>query len=145
MEIVRKHNEGRLSVSDNDTHWKTTALQLEKQGDNKAAINIYENELKKRPLEPYVYNRLMICYRKEKQYKKELALATTAIEKFKALLQPVKNTHSKKIASLSRSILISTGLTNKKGAPMYYPQPIAGWEKRKLTIKRKLLSKKTNG
>jgi len=138
MKIVQQHNEKGLSMAGNDLHWKPQALQFEKQADYEKAIDIYEKELKKRPAEAYVYDRLMIVYRKEKKYKKELALISTAIEKFKTLLQPQKNSHSKKIASLSRSILLSTGLTSKKGAPLYYPQPIARWEKRRITLSRKL-------
>lgn len=142
MKIIQQHNHVPAASAGIEEHWKTTAMQLEKQADNQAAIEIYENQLKHHPLEAYVYDRLMILYRREKEYKKELVLINTAIEKFKTLLQPSSSSQSRKIATLSRSILAATGLTDKKGHPLYYPQPISKWEKRKQHLRNKISRKK---
>ena len=129
-------------VADDDNDWKASARLLEQEGNNEKAIHLYESILKKHSRDAYIYDRLMILHRKEKAYKKELSLITTAIGKFTDLLQPGKNVHSKKVATLSKSILHSVGLTDKKGIALYQPQPIARWEKRKKTVKQKLTTGK---
>jgi len=121
-----------------DHEWKTAGRLFEQQGDSKQAIGLYESVLKKQPANAYLYDRLMILYRKEKKYKKELSVIKTAIEKFSALLRPSGNKRSGRVASLSKSILQSVGLTDRKGRELFRPQPIARWEKRKETIQKKL-------
>ncbi|MEP6724800.1 MAG: hypothetical protein ABJC98_03240 [Bacteroidota bacterium] len=131
-----KNNTGADDKADYD--WKRSARLLEQDGDNEEAIDIYKAVLKKQPHNAYLYDRLMIIYRKEKAYKKELSVITAAIKKFSDLIQPVKKAHSKKITSLSKSILHAVGLTDKKGLVLYQPQPIARWEKRKRTANQRL-------
>lgn len=136
MKVAHK-NRKVDTIADISTDWKAAGSQMENEGDNKNAIKLYEAMLKKQMHNAYIYDRLMILYRKEKNYKKELSIITSAIKKFTELLQPRKNSHSKKIANLSRSILHSVGLATKKGQALYQPQPIARWEKRKkITLKK---------
>jgi len=114
------------------------ARQYEQEGDNKNAIAVYEQLIKKHPLEALLFDRLMILYRKEKQFKKELALLEKAINSFTELLLPSDARANKKVANLSKSISQSVGLADKKGAALYYPQPIAKWQKRKIFLKKKI-------
>ena len=118
--------------------WKSSARLLEVAGDNNKAIAIYKTVLAKHPFNAYLYDRLMILYRKEKMYQKELALINEAIKNFTGLLHPRKNDHSKKVANLSKSILQAVGLSDKRGQLLYQPQPIARWEKRKKTVVKKV-------
>ncbi len=118
--------------------WKTAARLLEQQGEIKQAVALYESVLKSQPANEYIYDRLMILYRKEKRYRKELSLIKNAIQKFSGLLKPMSKNRTGKIASLSKSILHSVGLTNKKGVALFQPQPIERWEKRGETIRKKL-------
>ena len=138
MKIAHKKKATHTLVDEDPGNWMSSGKQFEKEGNNKDAIHLYEAALKKHPQNVYIYDRLMILYRKEKAYRKELSLITKAIGKFKDLYQPEKNSHSKKVASLSKSILHAVGLTDKKGLALYQPQPIARWEKRKKTVNQKL-------
>ncbi len=130
------------TLEQNSANHRSAARQLEVDGDNNGAIEMYEWLVKKFPTEPHNYDRLMILYRKDKAYKKEIALIGTAIEKFTALMHPAKKSASKKIASLSKSILHATGLTDKKGTALYHPQPIARWQQRKKVLQQKLATAK---
>jgi hypothetical protein len=47
-----------------------------------------------------------------------------------------------KIAELSQKISKSTGLTDKKGEHIYFPEPIPQWIKRQATVEQKLKKKK---
>jgi len=113
----------------------------EAAGDIDEAIALYQGALKKYPQQAAIYDRLMILHRKEKQYKKELSVINAGIKAFTALLQPAKNIRAGKVANLSKSILRSVGLTDKKDRPLYHPQPIARWQKRKRTVEQKLDSR----
>jgi tetratricopeptide (TPR) repeat protein len=138
MKAVHKEKQDAAPVEDAGAGWKASGKLLEQAGDNKKAIGLYEGVLKNYPHQAYLYDRLMILYRKEKAYKKELTLITKAVREFSALFQPGKKGHSKKITSLSKSILRAVGLTDKKGAALYQPEPIARWEKRKKTLTQKM-------
>ena len=142
MKVAHKNKKNTGADDKIGNDWKTSAKLLEQDGDNEEAIQIYETVLKKQPHNAYLYDRLMILYRKGKAYRKELSVINTAIKQFTDLNQPVKNIHSKKITSLSKSILHAVGLTDKKGLALYQPQPIARWEKRKRTAKLRLAEKK---
>ncbi|HTL09243.1 MAG TPA: tetratricopeptide repeat protein [Chitinophagaceae bacterium] len=114
------------------------ARQYELAGENKKAITIYEQLIKKYPSEALLWDRLMILYRKEKLLKKELAIVEKAIDNFKTLLLPHTGESNKKVASLSKSILHAVGLADKKGTALYYPEPIAKWQRRRTVVKKKL-------
>ena len=113
----------------------------EAAGDIDEAIALYQGALKKYPQQAAIYDRLMILHRKEKQYKKELSVINAGLKAFTALLQPAKNIRAGKVANLSKSILRSVGLTDKKDRPLYHPEPIARWQKRKRTVEQKLDSR----
>jgi len=113
------------------------ALQDEKT-DPKASIKHYEERIKKNELDTDAYHRLMILYRKEKEYKKETALIRKAIKAFELFYAKHQPSHSKKVAALSRAIAVSSGLIDKKGKAVYNPEPIAGWKKRLATAMKKL-------
>jgi len=107
-------------------------------------ITLYEQQTKKGVIDPFPYDRLMIHYRKQKEYKKELDLLNHALRVFGDQLkkqegQLLKNAKSRTaIKKLSDKISKSSGLTDKKGNPNYLPEPLAHWTKRKQTVQRKL-------
>jgi len=137
MKVLHK-NKAAAILEKNSANHKSAARQLEADGENRQAIELYEWLVKKYPTDAHNYDRLMILYRKEKALKKELSLINTAIEKFTDLLHPDKNSATKKIARLSKSILHAVGLTDKRGTALYHPQPIARWQKRKKILQQKL-------
>jgi tetratricopeptide (TPR) repeat protein len=103
------------------------------------AIPIYERLIKKEPLKDLFYDRLMILYRKLKNYKKELEVIDKGIKAFETYFKEraekvlKKNKHLEK---LSMALLKKTGLKEKNHE--YFPEPLNRWRKRKVVVKRKL-------
>ncbi len=119
---------------------KDARLQ-ELEGKTEDAIKSYNLVISKDPLQAGAYNRLMILYRKLKEYKKELAIikqAIAAYEKdFKDDQQTWKKANSKS-ARLSLSLAKSMGLLNDKGLPVYEESQIIRWRKRMETVQKKI-------
>jgi hypothetical protein len=83
------------------------------------------------------YDRLMILYRREKDYKSELKLINAGIKAFEAFYKS-KKSRSKKIAEVSDKLNRAFGFTDKKGNNIYDPEPVARWKKRKATVLKRL-------
>lgn len=121
----------------------TLKAGVKKEGDARgkedisAAIKDLEEAILKNPLAEKVYNRLMILYRKEKNYKKELRLINAAIKAFENLYKSGKP-GSKKIAEISEKLNRAFGLTDKKGNVINELGPIAAWKKRKITVEKRI-------
>jgi tetratricopeptide (TPR) repeat protein len=111
---------------------------LQEKEDPAAAVKTYEAILKKDDLNINAYNRLMIVYRKLKEYKKEATLIRKAITAYEAFYKKHQPSHSKKVISLSKALAKSTGLTGRAGKALYDPEPIAGWKKRLENLKKKI-------
>jgi hypothetical protein len=112
------------------------AQEAEEKEDISLAIKDYEEAIEKDPLAEKAYDRLMILYRKEKEYKKELKLINSGIKAFESFYKSRKS-GSKKIAEISKKLNKSFGFTDKKGNAVYDPEPIARWKKRKLTVEKR--------
>jgi tetratricopeptide (TPR) repeat protein len=119
---------------------------LERGKENEAAENFddaaaaYEKIIKAEPFNEGAYNRLMIIYRKQKEYEKELAVIKKGISVFEDHHNPLtkKHTGGKKVTTLSKSIMKATGLLDKKGKPSYLPEPIGKWMKRKVIVEKRI-------
>lgn len=109
-------------------------------------IEQYKEDVKNKVINALPYDRLMIHYRKEKNYPEELEIIKQGITNFKKYFaQHQRATVKKKkssIEELSRMINKSTGLTDKKGNELYLPEPLPKWIKRQATVEAKLLKKK---
>jgi hypothetical protein len=109
----------------------------------------YLQQTKTGTTDPFPYDRLMIYYRKQKEYKKELQLINQAIKVFTDKMKRQANLafaaarSSTAIRRLSEKINRSSGLTDKKGNPKYVPEPLARWMKRKHTVQQRLKKTKT--
>jgi hypothetical protein len=107
-------------------------------------IAFYEEQAKAGAIDPFYYDRLMIYYRKHKEYKKELSLINKALKIFAdhfkkqadEILAVAKSGAA--IKRLSAKINKSAGLVDKKGNPHYMPEPILRWLKRKKTVQEKI-------
>jgi len=116
-------------------------LVLEQEGDFDQAEKLYLDTIRKHPLEAGSYNRLMIIYRKQKEYKKEHKIILQAI---KAYEDDVKATQTnwvqsnRKAARLSKQLVQSLGLTDKRGLPINEPPQIVTWRKRLANVNKKL-------
>ncbi|HUS02782.1 MAG TPA: hypothetical protein VMY77_13685 [Chitinophagaceae bacterium] len=113
------------------------ADDAEENEDIPLAIKDYEEAIKSNPLLEKAYDRLMILYRKEKDYKKELGLINSGIKAFETFYRS-KKSGSKKIAEISKKLNRSFGFTDKKGNAVYDPEPIARWKKRKVTVEKRI-------
>ena len=113
-----------------------SAKHLEQEGRLEAAAKLYEDAVKRKSPDEHPYNRLMIIYRRLKRPKDELRVIKAGISVFEASLKPKRS--SRKLAELSKAMMKSTGLTDKKGNLVYHPEPIGRWIKRKLVVEKKL-------
>ena len=113
------------------------ADNAEEKEDIPLAIKDYEEAIQKDPLREKAYDRLMILYRKEKNYKKELKLINAGIKVFEKFYRSKKSS-SKKIAEISKRLNRSFGFTDRKGNAVYDPEPIARWKKRKITVEKRI-------
>jgi tetratricopeptide (TPR) repeat protein len=115
------------------------AIELERNGELDEAASLYEKIIKADPHGEKAYNRLMIILRKQKEYKKELALINKGIKVFKDYYDPgSKKSFNKKVEQISKALLKSTGLADKKGAPLFQKEPIGSWTRRKQIVEKKL-------
>ena len=113
------------------------ANEAEEKEDVSLAIKDYEKAIEQNPLAEKAYDRLMILYRKEKDYKNELRIITKGIKSFEDLYKSKKSS-SKKIGEISKKLNRSFGFTDKKGNTLYDPEPIAQWRKRKAIVQKKI-------
>jgi tetratricopeptide (TPR) repeat protein len=114
------------------------AREAEKDGDMDLAIELYEKAIKQKPVLEQPYDRLMVLYRKEKEYNKEIKVINKGLDVFTETYDKKKAVFSGsgKIAQLSKAILKAVG--GKKGDHNLYPEPIPKWLKRKTTVEKKI-------
>jgi len=113
------------------------AGEAEEKENISRAVKDYEEAIQKDPLAEKAYDRLMILYRKEKDYKNELRLINSGIKAFEEFYRSRKS-GSKKIAEISKKLNKSFGLTDKKGNAVYDPEPIARWKKRRGMVEKRI-------
>ena len=106
----------------------------------------YRKQVNQGVFSPLPYDRLMIYYRKEKDYAKELKVIKKGIDTFKKVYSKIQATAIKKqkgkIAELSRQFSKRAGLTDKQGNDAYLPEPLPRWLKRLSVVEKKI--KKSN-
>ena len=76
MKVVHKN----ADVKEVPGNWLDKAKAFEASTDTERAAAAYEKAIKDNPLNEYAYDRLMIIYRKNKEYKKENAVIARAIK-----------------------------------------------------------------
>ncbi len=106
-------------------------------------IEQYIRDVKDETIQPHPYDRLMIHYRKLKDYNEELSVIKKGILTLKNYYSGVRNTSLKKkinakIKDLSKKIGKNTGLLDKKGNEVYLPDPLPRWLKRQSVVEQKL-------
>lgn len=117
------------------------AKEAEAAEELERAAEIYERILKEDNLEVEAYDRLMIVYRKLKDFKKELELIDRGINAYQNFYDS-KVSKSKKVVDISNKLAKSIGFVDKKGNTTYDPEPIGKWKKRRLVVEKKLKPKK---
>ncbi len=115
------------------------AHQAEADEELEHASELYEQVIKDDPTNEFGYDRLMIVYRKLKEYKKELRIINAGIKAFENYYKSKsKHSKSKKVADLSNAFLKSSGLADKKGNHLYDLEPIGKWKKRLVVVEKKI-------
>ena len=116
--------------------WLHEARQLEEE-DKQEAVKEYKKIALSYPVNEKAYDRLMVLFRQLKSPKDEMYWIDKAIGKFEKRFKKPAIRSNSKIATLSKSLLKSTGLADKSGNALYKPEPIGRWQKRKdLLIKK---------
>lgn len=119
------------------------ARLLEAEGKADEAIKAYSSVTARDPLRAAAYNRLMILYRKQKQYGKELAIIKQAVAAYETDIKEDQQSWKKanaKLARLSQSLAKSLGLLTEKGLPVYEEPYITTWRRRMETVQKKMES-----
>lgn len=128
--------EGVAEISGNDIREK--ARWMEVNGRLQQAAKLYGKLVKLHPFREENYSRLIIIYRKQKDYKNELRVINLGIKNFKEYYTPSFAGKDTRIIRLSRQLNKMVGLTDKKGNSVYEAGPIGKWKKRKELVLKKL-------
>jgi tetratricopeptide (TPR) repeat protein len=117
------------------------AKQAEQGGNPDEAVKLYNQALKNNPADELAYNRLMVYYRRKKEYKKELAIIRSAIASQlrhaqESGLQWLKK--NRKTARTAKALVKSLGLVDRKGMPKLETRQIAAWRKRLALVLKRL-------
>ena len=107
--------------------------------DGPVEIKQLEEIIKNYPANQRSYNRLMTLYRKQGNYKKELQTINRAIRTFEALFKKRQPPFNKMVKALSIALSKATGLSDKKGNPIYQMGDLSKWKKRKELVSKKIL------
>ena len=117
------------------------AREAEEDGDFNKAVRFYEQNIREDYADKVAFERLMIIYRKDKEYKNELRVIRRGIEVFqKKFKERVKHSlaprvSDKKLEQLSNAIIKISG---QKKEQLPFPDPIDKWVKRKEIVEKKL-------
>ena len=120
------------------------ARELEISDEIDKAIKLYQRAIKMEPHNELPYNRLMILYRKQKQYEEELELINKGIKTFEDFYRKKSEkliSKHKAAAKLSDALAKSLGQRGKKVQDLYQPEPIPKWSKRKQLLEKKVRNK----
>ena len=117
------------------------ARESEVEGNLEDAAGFYEQLVTQNKTDEFPFDRLMIIYRKLKQYKDELRIINKGIRVFEEFYKKPagrKSKNQEKLSTLSNAFMKSAGLKDKKGNLVYVPEPISRWMKRKTVVEKKL-------
>lgn len=117
------------------------ARQYEQEDKLEEAAVEYEKIVAGNPLDEIAIQRLLVIYRKLKQYRKEMQLLNASIKANTAKAKEMQNTWSKKhpkAARASRSLLQSLSGKKLTAAPAYEEKMITTWRKRKENLAKKM-------
>ena len=118
-----------------------TAMQAEREEDVNKAIRFYEQNIREDHADKFAFERLMVIYRKDKEYKNELRVIKRGIEVFqKKFKERVKHSlarrvSDKKLEQLSNAIIKISG---QKKEELHFPDPVDKWLKRKEIVEKRL-------
>lgn len=119
------------------------AREAEADGDTNKAIRFYEQNIREDYADKFAFERLMIIYRKQKEYRDELRVIKRGIEVFQQNFKDrvkhslAKRVSDRKLEQLSNAILKISG---QKKEELSFPDPVDKWLKRKQIVEKKIKS-----
>jgi len=117
------------------------AKEAAQQGDAEEAVKYYYRALKNDPADAIAYNRLMVYYRRRKEYRKELQVIQAAIasqQRHALEYQQSWVRRNKKTARTAKALAKSLGLINQKGMPVVETLQLNTWRKRMNMVRKRL-------
>jgi len=117
------------------------ARNLEREGQLEKAEKAYQDIVDKEPTVYAAYDRLLVIYRKQKNYRKEYSTVNAAIKAYKTnFLDSQKQwiRQHRVAARLSKSLAVSLGVLDNKGLPVNDDPLLVKWKKRKAVIAKKI-------
>jgi hypothetical protein len=118
--------------------------QAESSGQPELAIKLYEKEIARGYNDLLPYERLLVLYRKQKNYKEELHVLNRGIDRLQLQLTEhqkelfAKKPQRNKLLRQSKTLAQKLGLLNKKGDHLLLPQPLEKWINRKKIVQKKI-------
>ena len=126
LEVEERNNEARVAEQD---------------GELNKAVKLYEQNIKEDYADEFAFERLMIIYRKLKEYEDELRVINRAIKVFQKSMEDhlkhslARHIDGKKLERISIAIMKKSGLKKEE---VHFPDPIDKWIKRKEIAEQKL-------
>lgn len=120
--------------------WMRLGREAESEADFQTALQFYQKAAKALPDAALPHERIMIVYRKQKAYRKELdfinKVLTSFEEKYRKRIHPKHLTPQQ--LRLTRRLAIALDVADKKGGALYAPQPVPRWRTRKVNLMKKM-------
>lgn len=117
------------------------ARQAEQDQNFDKAIKLYEENIREDYADEFAFERLMIIYRKQKDYEDELRVINRGIWVFEQNMQDHlkhslgRHVDGQRLEQLSNAI-IKTASSKKDG--LHFPDPVHKWMRRKEIVEKKL-------
>lgn len=114
------------------------ARYFEHTNDPGKAAKLYERLIRSHRFNEHNYNRLMMIYRRKKDFKNELRVINEGIKAFQEFYLPFATGRNRAVINLSKKLNVLIGLTDRKGRSIADTEPIGKWKRRKDVVLRKL-------
>ena len=116
--------------------------ELEKQGEIDTAISVYEENIALGYPATHSYDRLMILYRKQRDYKNERRIIHAALDKFSAenmrRAEKAKETHPELSEEIDKACLTISQVWGDDGWIIFNPHKLDKWHQRLIKIQNKI-------
>jgi hypothetical protein len=120
------------------------AEEADASADIQQDVKMFEESIRQPDAGQVPFDRLLVLYRKQKKYKDELRVVNKAIKTFSDRIEDLQSKtfsgrkDKRKLHELSLQFGKKSGLLDRKGNELHYPEPISRWLKRKKVIEKKL-------
>lgn len=123
---------------DETARLNNTGMYLEKKGEIDTAISVYEENVANGYPATHSYDRLMVIYRKLKDYKNERRIINKAIDIFTSenlrRAEGCKRLKPNMASEIDAAFLSNSRLYDYDGSIIYNPYPLGKWKKRLVQI-----------